>query len=176
MLHRFKDFTSETFHPKNTQVRDLEMDEIIKKKEVDGEVYVDYRDRPVTLIRDSDKAVIPMVGSITKRNPWSASIQFKVDGVLVCEFAFYLHAVFADARKKNLYEPYKLDDMEILGRSKNYKIVYDKSVDKLVENMCKLIYNSEIDSGVKNAQDLKKEIVEMALAKTIFIEKNNLPS
>lgn len=176
MLHRFKDFTSETFLPRNTQQRDFEMDDLIKQKEVSGEVYIDWRERPVILVRESDKANIPTMATIVKRNPWSASIHFKVKDQLLCEFAFYLHPVFADTKKKNLYEPYKLDNMEILGRFKKYQIVYDENLDKLVENSCKLIYNSEQSSGVKNSLDLKKEILKMAFEKTFFIEKNNLPS
>jgi len=176
MLYRFKDFVSETFHPRGVQSRDPKMDNIIKQKEESGQVYVDYREWPAVIVRESDNANIPVLGSITIRNPWSTSIQFKKDNNVLCEFVFYLHAIFADARKKNLYEPYKLDDMEIQGRSKKYKIIYDDNVDKLVENMCKLIYNKEIDSAIKKSQDLKKDVIEMALTKTLFIEKNNLPS
>lgn len=175
MLYRFKNFTNETFLPRNMKERDPKMDIIIKQKETTGEVYIDFRDRNVTLIKNADNGKIYTIGSITKRNPWSASIQFKKDlknnkseSYHLGEFVFYLVPIYADAKKKNLYDPYKLDNMEILGRGfKDYKILYDQNVDKLVENQCKLIYYNE-ENGVEKAKDLKKEVIKMAFDKNIF--------
>jgi hypothetical protein len=172
MLYRFKNFVSETFEPRNVDSRDKSMDEIVKQKEISGEVYIDFREYPMFLITP-DNGKLSTVGSIVKRNPWSAGLQIKKDGKNLYEFAFYLHPVFADAKKKNLYEPYKLDEVEVLGCGKKFaghKILLDGNVHKLLSNMCKLIYDG-YPNGVKNASDLTQQVIEAAISKNILIKR-----
>lgn len=177
-VHTFKQFLFETFLPKNIEKREEVFDRMVKQKEESGELVVDHRPREVKIFRSKEEDLVN--AEIVRRNPFSSSIIFmkKNSSHVLCELVFFLHATFADERKKNNYEPYKLDDIEMWYRlsidAGKIKLLLDDNLKKLIENACKLIYEyGKEPNKVKKYKKLSQEVIEMALQKGLLLEQNH---
>ena len=171
-IHSFKQFLLETFLPKNIEKREEVFDRMVKQKEDSGEIFVDHRPREIKILRQEASLA---EAEITKRNPFSSSIVFKEKNnpYITGEFVFYLHAEFVEDRKRNNYEPYKLDYVEILYRKRGdkIKIILDENLEKLIENACKLIYEfNDEPNKIEKYKNLSKDVIKMGLEKGIFLQ------